>query len=65
MTLGLVMLHGFALRRSGDHAGAEPLLRRTSAWTLRLDIAHHELGLALRGLGRLSEARRAMEQAVP
>ena len=25
----LVMLHGFALRRSGDHAEAEPLLRRT------------------------------------
>ena len=60
----LVMLHGFALRRSGDHAGAEPLLRRIVSAEPSLDIAHHELGLALQGLGRLSEARRAIEQAV-
>ena len=60
----LVMLHGFALRRSGDHSGAEPLLRRTLSVDPGLEIAHHELGLALKGLGRLSEARRAMEQAV-
>ena len=60
----LVMLHGFALRRSGDHAGAEPLLRRTLSVDPDLEIAHHELGLALKGLGRLGEARRAMEQAV-
>ena len=60
----LVMLHGFALRRSGDYAGAEPLLRRTLSVDPGLEIGHHELGLALKGLGRLSEARRAMEQAV-
>ena len=60
----LVMLHGFALRRSGDYAAAEPLLRRTLSMDPDLEIAHHELGLALKGLGRLSEARRAMEQAV-
>jgi tetratricopeptide (TPR) repeat protein len=59
-----VMLHGFALRRSGDHANAEPLLRRIIGLEPSLDIAHHELGLALQGLGRLSEARRAIEQAV-
>ena len=59
-----VMLHGFALRRSGDHANAEPLLRRIVSAEPSLDIAHHELGLALPGLGRLSEARRAIEQAV-
>ena len=59
-----VMLHGFALRRSGDHANAEPLLRRIIGVEPSLDIAHHELGLALQGLGRLSEAHRAIEQAV-
>ncbi len=59
-----VMLHGFALRRSGDYAEAEPLLRRTLSVDPGLEIAHHELGLALKGFGRLSEARRAMEQAV-
>ena len=60
----LVMLHGFALRRSGDDAAAEPLLRRILSVDPGLEIAHYELGLALKGLGRLSEARRAMEQAV-
>jgi len=60
----LVMLHGFALRRSGDHAAAEPLLRRTLSVDPGLEIGHHELGLALQGLGRLGEARRALEQAV-
>ena len=59
-----VMLHGFALRRSGDHAAAEPLLRRTLSVDPGLEIGHHELGLALQGLGRLGEARRALEQAV-
>ena len=60
----LVMLHGFALRRSGDHAAAEPLLRRTLSVDPGLEIGHHELGLALQGLGRLGDARRALEQAV-
>ena len=60
----LVMLHGFALRRSGDEAGAEPLLRRILSMDPSVEIAHHELGLALKALGRLSEARRAMERAV-
>ena len=60
----LVMLHGFALRRSGDEAGAVPLLRRILSMDPSVEIAHHELGLALKALGRLSEARRAMEQAV-
>jgi len=60
----LIMLHGFALRRSGDYAGAEPLLRRILSVEPSLDIAHHELGLAMQGMGRLSEARRAIEQAV-
>ena len=59
-----VMLHGFALRRSGGNAEAEPLLRRTLKVDPSLEIAHHELGLALKELGRLSEARRAMEEAV-
>ena len=59
-----VMLHGFALRRAGDYVGAEPLLRRTLNIEPSLDIAHHELGLALQGLGRLTEARRSLEQAV-
>ncbi|MBM28653.1 MAG: sulfotransferase family protein [Halieaceae bacterium] len=62
--LRFVMLHGFALRRSGDHAAAEPLLRRTLSVDPGLEIGHHELGLALQGLGRLGEARRALEQAV-
>ena len=44
----LVMLHGFALRRSGDYAKAEPLLRRTLSVDPGLEIAHHELGLALK-----------------
>ena len=47
----LVMLHGFALRRSGHHAEAEPLLRRTLGMDPGLEIAHHELGLALKGPG--------------
>ena len=59
-----VMLHGFALRRAGDFGSAEPLLRRTLNKEPSLDIAHHELGLALQGLGRISEARRSLEQAV-
>ena len=59
-----VMLHGFALRRAGDYVGAEPLLRRTLNMEPSLEIAHHELGLALQGLGRLTEARRSLEQAV-
>ena len=59
-----VMLHGFALRRSGDHAAAEPLLRRTLSVDPGLEIGYHELGLALQGLGSLGEARRALEQAV-
>ena len=33
-----VMLHGFALRRSGDHSAAEPLLRRTLSVDPGLEI---------------------------
>ena len=35
-----VMLHGFALRRSGDHAAAEPLLRRTLSVDPGLEIGY-------------------------
>lgn len=62
--LRLILLHGYALRRSGDPAAAEPLLQRVLAEDPGLEPAHHELALALRGLGRLSAARQALERAV-
>lgn len=60
----LILVHGFALRRCGDFAAAEPLLRQVLAADPGLEPAHHELALALRGLGQLSAARRSLERAV-
>lgn len=60
----LILVHGFALRRCGDYPAAEPLLRRVLEADPQLEPAHHELALALRGLGRLSAARKSLERAV-
>ena len=60
----LILVHGFALRRCNDFAAAEPLLRKVIEADPGLESAHHELGLALRGMGRLSVARQALERAV-
>lgn len=59
-----VLMHGVALRRNGQHKEAEPLLRRILVEAEGLVLAHHELGLALKGQGRLSEAIIALETAV-
>ncbi len=57
-------MKGAALRRSGDHKEAEPLLQRTVEHIPRLAAAHLELGLNLLALGRLNLARQSLEQAV-
>ena len=62
--LRLMMLHGFALRRLGEHDKAEPLLRAVLRADPSVDLVHHELGQALVGLGRLAEARISLERAV-
>ena len=59
-----VLMHGVALRRNGQHKAAEPLLRQILVEAESLVLAHHELGLALKGQGRLSEAIIALETAV-
>jgi tetratricopeptide (TPR) repeat protein len=59
-----VLMHGVALRRNGQHKEAEPLLRQILVEAESLVLAHHELGLALKGQGRLSEAIIALETAV-
>ena len=59
-----VLMHGVALRRNGQHKEAEPLLRRILVEAEGLVLAHHELGLALKGQGRLSEAIMSLETAV-
>jgi tetratricopeptide (TPR) repeat protein len=58
------LLHGFALRRLGEHGAAEPLLRAVLRENPSIDLVHHELGQALVGLGRLGEARQSLELAV-
>ena len=60
----LILVQGFALRRLGEFAAAEPLLREVIAADPALEPAHHELGLALRGQGRTTAARRSLERAV-
>ena len=59
-----VLMHGVALRRNGQHKAAEPLLRQILVEAEGLVLAHHELGLALKGQGRLSEAIMSLETAV-
>ena len=59
-----LLMHGVALRRNGQHKEAEPLLRQILVEADSLVLAHHELGLALKGQGRLSEAIIALETAV-
>ena len=59
-----VLMHGVALRRNGQHKAAEPLLRQILVEVEGLVLAHHELGLALKGQGRLSEAIMSLETAV-
>ena len=61
----LILVHGFALRRCNDFAAAEPLLRKVIEVDPGLESAHHELGLALRGMGRLSVARQALRRPMP
>ncbi len=60
----LLLIHGVALRRSGEEASAEKLLRSVLEHAPALPLAHHELGVALVALGRLSDARGALERAV-
>jgi tetratricopeptide (TPR) repeat protein len=59
-----LLTHGVALRRNGQHKAAEPLLRQILVEAEGLVLAHHELGLALKGQGRLSEAIMSLETAV-
>ena len=59
-----VFMHGIALRRAGDFVNAEPLLRQVLAEDPSVEMIHHELGLALQGQGRLSEASTSFERAV-
>jgi tetratricopeptide (TPR) repeat protein len=59
-----VLMHGVALRRNGQHKEAESLLRQILVEAESLVLAHHELGLALKGQGRLSEAIMSLETAV-
>ena len=59
-----VLMHGVALRRNGQNNAAEPLLRQILTEAENLVLAHHELGLALKGQGRLSEAIISLETAV-
>ena len=59
-----VLMHGVALRRNGQHKAAEPLLRQILVEADSLVLAHHELGLALKGQGKLSEAIISLETAV-
>ena len=59
-----VLMYGVALRRNGQHKAAEPLLRQILVEAESLVLAHHELGLALKGQGRLSEAIMSLETAV-
>lgn len=59
-----LLMHGVALRRNGQHKEAEPLLRQILVEAEGLVLAHHELGLALKGQGRLSEAIMSLETAV-
>lgn len=59
-----VLMHGVALRRNGQHKAAEPLLRQILVEADSLVLAHHELGLALKGQGKLSEAITSLETAV-
>ena len=59
-----VLMHGVALRRNGQNKAAEPLLRQILNEAESLVLAHHELGLALKGQGRLSEAIISLETAV-
>ena len=59
-----VLMHGVALRRNGQNKEAEPLLRQILVEAENLVLAHHELGLALKGQGKLSEAIVSLETAV-
>jgi len=57
-------MQGAALRRSGYHRRAEPLLRRTIKAVPNFATAHLELGLNLLSVGNLTMARRSLEHAV-
>jgi len=59
-----VFMHGIALRRTGDFINAEPLLRQVLEEDPSVEMIHHELGLALQGQGRMSEASISLERAV-
>ena len=59
-----VFMQGAALRRAGDLETALELLNQTVAAAPKLGAAHLELGLAFLSLGRLREAREALEKAV-
>lgn len=59
-----VFMQGAALRRAGDLETAVELLNQTVAAAPKLGAAHLELGLAFLSLGRLREAREALEKAV-
>lgn len=59
-----VFMQGAALRRAGDLETAVELLNQTITAAPKLAAAHLELGLAFLSLGRLREAREALEQAL-
>lgn len=57
-------MQGAALRRSGEHKKAEPLLRNAVESVPDVAAAHLELGLNLLSQGRLTAARQSLETAV-
>ena len=59
-----VFMQGTALRRAGDLETAVELLNQTVAAAPGLAAAHLELGLAFLSLGRIRDAREALERAV-
>lgn len=62
--LRFIFLLGMAQRRTKHYAEARHHLRIMTQAAPNLATAHHEYGLACLGLGRLREARKALEEAV-
>lgn len=62
--LRFVFMLGMALRRTGENAKARQHLKTMTQAAPNLAAAHHEYGLASLSLGKLRDARKALEEAV-